>query len=172
MTTNNDSNDVDHTNKMKTKNEPIIHNVNNKKHMNDNLNLYLHLPAPCLGTRWAPKDVEPERLRAYDGVEVSSVLCVPIFDTRRKCLGAFEAVNKMSKEAFDAEDVQYVQQALLCARGGASAAVPASHTLGVAAGSPQPHSPLDRCSPRGVAAAIGDAAAPHGIAADQGIATA
>jgi len=44
------------------------------------------------------------------GVDIKSILCVPIFDTRRKCLGAFECINKRTGDRFDFEDVQYVQQ--------------------------------------------------------------
>jgi len=44
------------------------------------------------------------------GVDIKSILCVPIFDTRRKCLGAFECINKRTGDRFDSEDVQYVQQ--------------------------------------------------------------
>lgn len=53
----------------------------------------------------------PEVYQNYQGsgVHVRSALCVPIFDTRRKCLGAFECINKRTGR-FDAEDLQYVQQ--------------------------------------------------------------
>lgn len=44
------------------------------------------------------------------GVDIKTILCVPIFDTRRKCLGVFECINKRTGDRFDSEDVQYVQQ--------------------------------------------------------------
>jgi len=61
-------------------------------------------------TLGGPTDPGRSHHPAYDGVDIRSVLCVPIFDTRRKCLGAFEVVNKRSDEAFTADDVKYAQQ--------------------------------------------------------------
>lgn len=59
----------------------------------------------------------PEMYNDYQGsgINVESVLCVPIFDTGRKCLGAFEIINKRGAagsgvEGFVTEDVQYAQQ--------------------------------------------------------------
>lgn len=44
------------------------------------------------------------------GIDIYSVLCVPVFDTGRKCLGAFEIVNKADNQEFSKDDAQYVEQ--------------------------------------------------------------
>jgi len=59
-----------------------------------------------------PGQFQPKHYENYlgSGVDVKSALCVPIFDTRRKCLGAFECINKRTGAGFDADDLKYMQQ--------------------------------------------------------------
>jgi len=44
------------------------------------------------------------------GMTARSALCVPIFDTSRKCVGALQCLNKDTDTAFSTEEVQYVSQ--------------------------------------------------------------
>ncbi|CAE8674001.1 unnamed protein product, partial [Polarella glacialis] len=44
------------------------------------------------------------------GIDLQSVLSVPIFDTSRNCLGVIVCFNKMTTEAFSDEDIQYTSQ--------------------------------------------------------------
>lgn len=57
-------------------------------------------------------ELDPAQTHDYhgSGIIVRSVLCVPIFDTSRKCLGAIECINKTTATAFTHEDEQYVSQ--------------------------------------------------------------
>lgn len=55
---------------------------------------------------------DPGRHSNYQGsgMEVRSELCVPVFDTSRKCLGVIKCLNKNGTPAFNAEDVEYARQ--------------------------------------------------------------
>eukprot|EP00747_Dinoflagellata_sp_TGD_P207333 gnl/TRDRNA2_/TRDRNA2_80907_c0_seq2.p1 gnl/TRDRNA2_/TRDRNA2_80907_c0~~gnl/TRDRNA2_/TRDRNA2_80907_c0_seq2.p1 ORF type:complete len:628 (+),score=110.46 gnl/TRDRNA2_/TRDRNA2_80907_c0_seq2:51-1886(+) len=44
------------------------------------------------------------------GLTARSVLCMPIFDSNRKCLGAIECFNKEGEGSFNPEDVKYLEQ--------------------------------------------------------------
>jgi len=46
-------------------------------------------------------------------VAAKSVLCYPIFDSARKCIGCIECINKYGDKPFDADDARYLKEVAL-----------------------------------------------------------
>lgn len=44
------------------------------------------------------------------GIDVHSELCVPMFDSKQKCLGVIKVINKQGGGAFDAEDMRFATE--------------------------------------------------------------
>lgn len=62
------------------------------------------------GSQLRELDLSGHRDSEGNNIVVKSALCVPIFDTTRKCIGAIECINKRNAEKFDTEeDVNYVR---------------------------------------------------------------
>lgn len=57
--------------------------------------------------------LDPAGAVDFDGcsIDVRSELAVPLFDARRKCLGAIRCINKVGGDAFTDADVEYAREA-------------------------------------------------------------